>query len=184
MPNEYKEKLIQFNSNPKYMGELDILFKSMEIKKTDRVLDYGCGTGRAVRFIRDKYGASAFGFDVHNYREENDPFLFRDSFHFAFDKIYFMHSIAHIPDVQSVLERLFVWALKPGGRVYVITPNRDFLDRSKKLDYIPDPTVKKHFNSDELIALFFKLGISIVSIEKFGIEPNKGDERLILIAEK
>ena len=175
----YKSKLKQFNSTPKYNSELNFLSQLMTPIRGEKILDYGCGLGTAVRYFRDHFGADCFGFDVVNYREVDDLSLFRDKFFFKFDNVYFMHSIAHVPDIENKLEELKE-LLNPEAKIYVITPNRDWIEEVGVMNYIPDPTVIKHFNLIELITLFENEGFKTQTFGQFGAIKGRVNERLFL----
>lgn len=181
---DYKQKLIQFNSTKKYASEVSFLFNMMCPATGDKILDYGCGLGRTVRMLRLKYGAQAYGYDVNNYREEDDEHLFRQAYHFSFDKIYFMHSFAHIPDVDDMFYKIDDWALKRSGQIYVITPNRAWTDllKDKNPGYMPDRTVARHYTIDELEELFLSKNFSIINIGQFGEVKQGINERLFIHA--
>lgn len=177
---DYKDKLIQFNGTEKYKKEMEFLLAVLNPLSDEKILDYGCGLGRMVWKLRKQYDALAFGFDVNNFREQDDQFLFRDSFYFPFDKIYFMHSIAHIPDIENVLSRLLSWAVKPTSEIVVITPNSDWLNINKSPDYIPDPTVNQHQNIHTLEKLFVDLGCKTIIRGQFGTSKGGCNERIFL----
>jgi len=175
----YRKKLDQFNSTEKYRKEIDFITFLIDPSSDQKILDYGCGTGFMVNeYLKD--GLDVFGYDPQELMPDPDKFRFRSSFHFPFDKIYFMHSIAHIRDIYKVFENLKANFLKTMSEVSVITPNKDWIDTFDNPDYVPDSTVVKHFTSNELEELF--VDFEIVTQGKFG-ETNKGEhERLFLKA--
>ena len=90
---DYKSKLIEWNSTDKYHSEF--LFLSSLIGKSSSTLDYGCGTGLTA------IGLNADGYDINDYIFS--PALICDYYinelpHKGYSHIYFMHSIAHIPN--------------------------------------------------------------------------------------
>lgn len=185
--NAYKEKLKGFNSTPKYKAEVDFLLKLMQPKSGEKILDYGCGLGNLVRKIRDEHKVDCFGYDVNNYREIEDEFLFRSSYFFKFDKVYFNHSIAHVPNIDQKLEDLKA-LLNPEAKIYIITPNKDWVLYGRKANYTPDPTVVGHFSLYELRNLLFTTGFNTLTLGQFGdMEPTAGaevvNERLFIEAQ-
>lgn len=179
----YKERLRAFNATPKYKAELDFLFKLVAPVKGEKVLDYGCGLGVAVRHFNTLTPTGGcFGYDVRNYRDVNDEFLFRQSFSFKFDKVFFNHSVAHIPDIQNKLEELKT-LLMPGATIYVITPNKIWLDAVTTPGYIPDPTVVNHFDLNDLRALFTSAKYKVLNSGQFGTLNNWVNERIFLEAQ-
>lgn len=185
---QYKERLRAFNATPKYKSELDFLCRLMSPRKGEKVLDYGCGQGTAVRYINDIYGDNiCFGYDVNNYRDQDDEYLFRSEYFFKFNKVFLMHSIAHVPDIEAKLITLKELLL-PGAKVYVITPNLDWLNESRGYEYKPDTTVIDHFCLSKLKNLFNDNGYKVLNCGQIGEITNtmhygfRLNERLFLEA--
>ncbi len=101
-----------------------------ELKPGMRLLDYGCGSGALLEMLRQRgvdaigletsAGARAFcreqrGFDVHAALDEVAPA--------SVDLITMIEVIEHLIDPHAVLEQVRT-RLKPGGRLFVTTPNR------------------------------------------------------------
>lgn len=175
----YKTKLANFNSTEKYRSEVDFLFRLMNPKPGEKILDYGCGRGHLVWDLVDT-GYDAYGHDFINYREKDDMFRFRQEYYFKFDKVFMMHSIAHIPDIEQKLVALKD-GMSPGGKVYVITPNKDWIDEQDDENYKPDPTVVKHFHQVSLDGVFNRCGFKILSFGQFGnIKQYHGNESVCI----
>lgn len=182
---DYKEKLKQFNSTPKYKTEIDFLLKLIQPKEREKILDYGCGLGNLVHKIRNEFNSECFGYDVNNYRENDDEYLFKSNYFFKFDKVYFMHSIAHVPEIEQKLLDLKL-LLNPDAKIYVITPNKCYLDCLLNVVYAPDPTVIKHRYMHEWIDVFESAGFEIENIGQIGEfkirKSTEVNERLFLTA--
>lgn len=180
----YKKKLSDFNNTVKYVEERGMLISLLDLNAGDKVLDYGCGLGRNVHYVNDlAMGAKCFGYDYYNLVEEVNDHLFRQSYHFKFDKVFFMHSLAHIPDVEGKLMFLRETMLNPSAIISVITPNKDWLsliERAK--DYVADETVICHFTQQELERLFVHSGFKVLEIGQVGTEKGDQKERLFLKA--
>lgn len=180
---EYKNKLIAFNSTEKYKRELQFLFRLLTPSTKEKILDIGCGTGYTVRYLRNKTLSDVFGYDKENYRTEDDEFLFRSQFYFHFDKVYFMHSFAHIPNIGEFLIKTLPPLLFTKAKVFVITPNEVYLKENRKEGYIADPTVHKHYTLPELVKVFEETGYRVLNAGQFGEYSNGKNERLFLVAE-
>jgi len=175
---DYAEKLKQFNGTLKYNLEHKFLCSLIGNGKL-KILDYGCGLGASVLKINAYTNHAAHGFDVEDY---NPEFSYLKPYEFdTYDVIYFMHSIAHIQYLDVTLKKIKVF-LKPGGRIIVVTPNRDWVEENKNDSYKPDPTVIKHFNQSELIDLFESCGFTIEQSGQFGQVSGIVNERIYLVA--
>jgi len=165
--NAYKEKLKQFNSTPKYKSEVDFLLRLMQPKQDEKILDYGCGLGNLVHRINSEFKANCFGYDVNNYREIDDEYLFKSNYFFKFDKVYMNHSIAHVPEIYNNLIYLKT-LLKPEAKIYVITPNSDYLATLDNANYVPDPTVINHRSLLGWEGVFKECGFTVLNSGQFG----------------
>ena len=179
----YRDKLIAWNSTPKYKKELDFLYKLIDPKRGQKILDYGCGIGTAMKHIHFISECKVFGFDITKDLYMWDDFWFRNEMYFKVDTIYFNHSIAHIqyPPLKKIKDEF----LNEGGKVIVVTPNWEWMDKG----YNNDPTVVKHYDIDTLSQLFIDAGYAIDQIGQFG-EVRKdihqhnrlSNERIFLVA--
>lgn len=181
---QYKEKLSEFNSTDKYKRERALLYTFMNPGENEKILDIGCGTGEFVWKLRENFSANAFGYDVNNYRTRDDQYFFRNEFHFQFRKIFFMHSFAHIPDVEYFMLHTVDRLLEDNGTIFILTPNKDWLDLSSNPEYIADPTVVNHYGMQDLFELFTNLGYKIELQMQFGESKLGVNERILFIASK
>ena len=177
-PIEYKEKLRSFNSTIKYQQEMNFMAGLLDMRSGEKVLDYGCGLGTLMRFLAVKYRCKSYGYDVNDYYE-GEPFYFKKSLFFQVNAVCFMHSLAHI--AEPPMEKIKNCFLETRGRVAVITPNREWLDKQDKANYTADPTVIHHYTQTELIELFSDYGFTVNISGKFGYGESK-EERLFLLA--
>lgn len=173
----YKLKLIQFNSTEKYKNELKFLHSLIQPDIKDVVLDYGCGIGTSVEVLRSK-SINAFGYDVYKW-VDGDPEWFASSFNMKFSHIYFMHSLAHIENVEQRLLNLKEY-LREDGVITVVTPNLTWLNLMSNKNYTPDSTVVQHFTIDTLKSLFEKAGYEVLNLGQFGAIKDNVNERLFI----
>jgi len=180
----YKQKLVDFNGTLKYKREMNFMAKLIEPKHSEKILDFGCGLGRMVRELLLK-GVDVFGYDVNEYVEQPDEHVFRKSFHFQFDKIYFMHSFAHIENIKMLFTETFETFLKSGGYVIVLTPNKDFIEHLTDVQqYVPDPTVVKHYNLNDIVNVFSENGFIVETQGQIGNNLFGHCERIFVVARK
>lgn len=143
-----------------------------------RVLDYGCGIGTFVEHLISNTDGQIYGYDVRPYFDDM-PFWFRYEVYFRFHKVYFMHSIAHIDDLEQRLEELKEF-LQPRAEIFVLTPNKIWLDYMTNDNYKPDNTVVKHRTQGELIQIFTDSGYKIIQSGQFGEYKEGQNERIYL----
>lgn len=183
----YHQKLIRFNATDKYRVEMEFVKEMIDAKPGQTILDYGSGLGHMLCYLQEEAGANVFGFDVQEWwKEDERPNWFKDNLWFKIDTIYFMHSFAHIPDIENVLINFRDNILNHGGKIIVFTPNKLWLDAINNPNYTPDPTVVKHYSPDELREVFESVGFKIESLIGQGLITEDGEsinqERVCLIA--
>jgi ubiquinone/menaquinone biosynthesis C-methylase UbiE len=172
----YKARLKRFNETDKYRHELLELFYMIDPDKKDKILDYGCGTGHAVKHFRME-GYEVYGYDYFRYVDGN-PSWYIQKAKFKFDHIYFMHSFAHIPNIEQVLINMRQ-ILKYGGTITVLTPNKNYLDMMDNDGYVPDPTVVRHYTYPQINKLFTAAGYKYADLDTCGDSYKGVSERLI-----
>lgn len=173
---DYKQKLEEFNSTSKYKAELDFLLM-LTNDCNGSFMDYGCGIGTAMNYIKRKRNVSIAGYDiVPMLKYEYLRYVRNDS---AVNLVFFMHSIAHIENIKQVLTNIL-----DTNHVVVITPNADWLAKVSKEGYISDSTVYKHYTQAELVALFESCGYVVNLYGSFGNNVEGFNERIFLKASK
>lgn len=153
---DYKQKLIEWNTRQHYQAELDFLIMMVDPQPDELILDYGAGIGTAWWAMKDVFGADAYGFDITRDLWIQDPKRLLTSLSFYFKKVYFMHSFAHIQDPELALRILADKHLKNEGEVIIVTPNKDWLQ--EKGIQSTDPTVVAHYNIKELTDILARAG--------------------------
>lgn len=96
-----------------------------------RWLDYGCGNGALVRYLRNTASVDAVGYDegaiVDVARAKGIPILNKDELEAAagtFSVVTMIEVIEHIPDPVPLLRDIRRY-LKPGGLLFLTTGNSD-----------------------------------------------------------
>src|SRR5690606_3905027 len=87
------------------------------LRRGDRILDYGGGSGAFVRHLRECGYAGAAGYDGYSPRFA-DPALL-DA---RYDCVLSQDVLEHVPEPQSLLDR-FHHLARPGGLIAIGTPN-------------------------------------------------------------
>ncbi len=108
-----------------------------------RWLDYGCGNGCLVRYLRDQGAAEAFGFDegsiVADARAHGIPILSAgdlDTQTGSFDVVTAIEVIEHTLDPVKVLAEMRR-LLRPGGLLFMTTGNaQPYADRLTRWRYV------------------------------------------------
>lgn len=181
----YLERLKAFNATKKYQNELDFLLQIMSpINNKEKILDYGCGIGTTIRYLKNKSKADYYGFDVYKYIDQDLEEFFLSEVKGKFNRIIFLHSFAHIPNVNEILVKLKNH-LYDKCEIIIITPNKafdEYFKESKKQDYKPDTTVFKHYSSYTLNNVLLLSGYEIKIAGTFGNLVENIHERCFCIA--
>lgn len=168
----YNEKLKGFNSTEKYNNELEFLW-SLFGEDFNKVLDYGCGNCYAMNKFNKRKNAFN-GYDVNMWGEQHSN---SDKLG-QYDIVYFMHSLAHIENIEEVLQNLNT------DMICIITPNKKWLNLQSTEGYIPDPTVIKHYSENELRKLIEITGYRLDLIGQLGATTENQQERIFIKAFK
>lgn len=95
-----------------------------------RVLDYGCGQGLLVQFLKEQGYAQTVGYDPFT-----EPFRDRAVLQERYDCIVSQDVIEHVDDPRAFLEELSRLAL-PGAIVSIGTPDAAALDLADAEDFV------------------------------------------------
>lgn len=106
-----------------YENQLSRLRKA-GLRKEHRILDYGCGGGDFIRFLKEKGYESAFGYD-----EYSEAFSDVSLLESTFDCVFSQDLIEHVASPRDLVDKFDALA-RPGGIIAVGTPNATAIDLS------------------------------------------------------
>jgi 2-polyprenyl-3-methyl-5-hydroxy-6-metoxy-1,4-benzoquinol methylase len=92
------------------------------LKKTDSILDYGCGNGVFLRFLQEEGYADAAGYDPYEPEYAAVP-----TGRAPFDCVIANDVIEHCPDARAMV-RHCAELLEPGGLLYIGTADSEGVD--------------------------------------------------------
>ena len=97
------------------------LLERQGLRRADRILDYGCGAGAFVEFLKERGYQNTFGYDAF-IAAYTDRQVLRE----RFDVVVSYDVIEHVDDPRQFLSELRDLA-RPQGLIVVGTPNADHL---------------------------------------------------------
>jgi SAM-dependent methyltransferase len=153
-----KKQQLTFSERIGYGNRLKLM-ERQRVRRSDRILDYGCGAGLYVSFLRRKGYANAFGYDpfVPAYA---DP----QTLHSAYDAVVTYDVIEH-EDNPSEFLRSIRRLVRPGGLLAIGTPNADHVSIARRGDPNLHVPYHRHILSERmLLALAREQGMEPVHI--------------------
>jgi SAM-dependent methyltransferase len=99
------------------------------LRHSHRILDYGCGAGAFLDYLRECGYANVTGYDGYSPRFASEAVL-RE----RYDCVLSQDVLEHVAEPQSLLDR-FHHLAKPGGLIAIGTPNASAIDLSRADDY-------------------------------------------------
>src|SRR5262249_15252491 len=129
--------------NYEWAGILRAIRSLVDLKPETQWLDYGCGNGGLVRYVREHADCRIVGFDEGWIRDKavmmGIPYLEKaqlEAYRGAFDVITAIEVLEHIIDPLDVLKQIRM-LLKPGGLFFFTTGNaQPFRDQLLSWPYI------------------------------------------------
>jgi SAM-dependent methyltransferase len=107
-----------------YVNQLRRLVR-FGLAREDSILDFGCGSGQFIRYLRQKGYAKAVGYDAYS-----DSFRDRSTLDQRFRCLLSQDVIEHVDDPLETL-RQFDALTEPGGLILIGTPDADAIDLSR-----------------------------------------------------
>jgi SAM-dependent methyltransferase len=153
-----KKQQVTFSERIGYRNRQKLI-ERQGVSRTDRVLDYGCGAGLYVNFLRQKGFTNVYGYDpfVDTY---SDPRTIRASY----DAVVSYDVIEHEDDPAACLNSMRL-LVRPGGLVVVGTPNADHVSPTLQGDPNLHMPFHRHILSEKaLLAMARKQGLEPVHI--------------------
>lgn len=99
------------------------------LRRSDHLLDYGCGSGAFLRYLSSCGYRRAVGYDEYNPRFADASVLER-----RFDGVLSQDVLEHVPDPQALLDR-FGRLVAPGGFIAIGTPDASAIDLGRAEHY-------------------------------------------------
>lgn len=133
------------------------------LKKTDRVLDYGCGPGLLVQFLRERGFEHATGYDAHV-----QEFADRTCLSSQYDVVISQDVIEHAVDPVVFLDEL-ARLVKPGGILCIGTPNAEGIDLARPEDFalsLHQPYHQHILSERALMALAHRSGLDPIAVHR------------------
>lgn len=116
-------------------------FKRLQLSRTDRLLDFGCGSGDLLRYLRANAFVDLTGVDPFATAGDSRPGL---QFHNAlqsnwaesFDCAMLHHALEHVTDPYDTM-RAVLKCVRPGGAILVRVPlSRSWAEREYGADWV------------------------------------------------
>ena len=121
------------------------LMKRQGLRNSDRILDYGCGAGLFVNWLREKGLEQVFGYDefVPAYRD-------RGSLKEAYDVVVSYDVIEHDDDPRGFVQRIRP-LVRRGGLLVIGTPNADHISLERRGDPSLHPPYHRHLLPERVL---------------------------------
>jgi len=130
------------------------------LSSDDAILDYGCGPGLWIEFLKRRGYRNAVGYDAFEPRFSDLAALGR-----RYDLVFSQDVLEHVESPKSFLDETARLAA-PGGLIYLGTPNAAEIELSHPEEYSIDlhPPYHRHILSEHaLLGLTRELGLSVVA---------------------
>jgi SAM-dependent methyltransferase len=114
------KQTLDFHARQGYRNRLRML-KRRGFHASQRVLDYGCGTGVFIDYLRAQGAAHVSGYDAFVPRYANDSVLAE-----SYDVVVSYDVIEHVDDPRQFMHSV-ARLVRPGGLLIIGTPNADHL---------------------------------------------------------
>ena len=114
-----------------------VRLKKLGLKKKHSILDYGCGNGIFIRYLKERGYARTAGHDPFIPSYARPPEKSRQ-----FDFVVLNDTIEHREDFRELMRDSLAY-LKPGGAFYIGTPDTDLVDMRGALSLLQKPRASR-----------------------------------------
>ena len=155
-----KKQRLTFSERIGYKNRLRLL-ENQGFHRSGRILDYGCGAGLFVQFLKDQGLPQVFGYDafVPAFR---DPKRLEETF----DAVVSYDVIEHDENPKDFLRRL-AGLLRPGGLLVIGTPRAEGVSIARIKNPQLHPPYHRHILSERaLLALAHEQGLMLENISR------------------
>jgi 2-polyprenyl-3-methyl-5-hydroxy-6-metoxy-1,4-benzoquinol methylase len=129
----------------KHMNRRRLIWLKSSLKKSSLVLDYGCGSGEFVRYLRSK-SVAAYGYDPNLTvnSDESHYFIKNDTWKKnTYDIIFLWHVLEHTHDPFLLLQSLKK-RLTKNGKIFIAIPNFKSYDSKHYGEYWAGYDLPRH----------------------------------------
>ncbi|MCL1675955.1 class I SAM-dependent methyltransferase [Elizabethkingia meningoseptica] len=159
--NSFKTKIYKFFQQHNLKYKKSIL--DTEVKTGNKILDYGCGAGEFINFLKESYqvkgiepnesARNAAKQKVGNGNIKNNISEIED---LSLDAITLWHVFEHIDNQEEFLEQVYR-KIKPGGKLIIAVPNYKSYDAQYYKEYWAAYDVPRHiyhFSKKGMMSIF------------------------------
>ncbi|MFO0972292.1 MAG: class I SAM-dependent methyltransferase [Phycisphaerae bacterium] len=141
-PYPFKKAQLNWAVRAVYRNLLSRL-RQARLDKRRPILDYGCGNGNFVRFLRERGFAAVSGYDPYGAPDGfGDPAALEQG---PFDCIVLQDVIEHVEEPATLVRELDRH-LAPGGHILIGTPNAERIDLARPDDFMNEVHVPYHLH--------------------------------------
>ncbi len=133
--------------------------KAGGLTRSDSIIDYGCGSGILVEYLRERGYVDTVGFDAFSDKFDDAALLER-----KYDCVIAQDLVEHVDDPRATFE-LLARLTKPGGTVSVGTANALGIDLNllkRNAHYLHQPYHRHLFSKQALLRLAKDVGWELV----------------------
>lgn len=152
---------LDFFTRVMYRARLRILQKS-GLMQAHRILDYGCGNGAFVEYLRERGYQGAAGYDPYS-----ENFCDASKLRPPYDFVLAQDVIEHDPDPVSFVARLAAMLARPGGALALGTPDAAEINLNDPLDacgQLHQPFHRHILTRQELSRLMVSQGLEVTQL--------------------